>query len=131
LADDLSQDTFLKAYQSWSQLTDKTAAKAWLLSIAYRTFLDHYRKEKRRRDLTPEPDATSTAPQTGASMDIENAMNSLPEECRAAVIMNLVYGYSHGQCSDILDMPIGTVKSHIARGKSRLRDLLNSYESVK
>jgi len=131
LADDLAQNTFIKAYHKWDQLTDKAAVKAWLFRIAYREFLDHYRKEKRRRDLAPEPEIVSTAAQSGASIDIENAMNSLPEDCRAAVMMNLVYGYSHGQCAEILDMPLGTVKSHVARGKARLRDLLKSYESVK
>ena len=131
LADDLSQNTFIKAYHKQDQLTDKTAAKAWLFRIAYREFLDHYRKEKRRRDLSPEPETLSTAAHSGASVDIEKAMNSLPEDCRAAVMMNLVYGYSHGQCAEILGMPLGTVKSHVTRGKARLRDLLKSYESVK
>jgi len=79
----------------------------------------------------PEPDILETPGQTGAAIDIENAMNSLSEDCRAAVMMNLVYGYTHTQVADILEMPLGTVKSHITRGKARLRDLLKSYESVK
>jgi len=130
LADDLAQETFIKAFRNWATIQDQKAVKAWLFSIAYRAFLDHYRKEKRRKDLREEPEAPIVQATTGAAMDIEKAMNELPEDCRAAVMLNLAYGFSHDQVSKILNMPLGTVKSHVQRGKKRLRAFLNVYERV-
>ena len=54
MADDLAQMTFIKAYNNRHKLLDRSATKSWLFQIAYRIFLDHYRKEKRRWELTPE-----------------------------------------------------------------------------
>lgn len=121
----------MKAFQKWTAIQDQKAVKAWLFSIAYRAFLDHYRKEKRRKELTPEFDDPVAQATMGAAMDIADAMAELPEDCRAAIMLNLAYGYSHDQVSKILDMPLGTVKSHVQRGKTRLRDFLQAYEGVR
>jgi len=123
----------MKAFQNWGSMTktnEPKAIKAWLFSIAYRNFLDHFRKQKRRSELTPEFEDPIVAATTGASMDINKAMEELPDDCRAVVLLNLAYGYSHDQCANILEMPLGTVKSHVQRGKKRLRAFLNVYERV-
>jgi len=131
LADDLAQTTFMKAYEKWDGLRDAQAAKSWLLQIAYRIFLDYYRKEARRRGLAEGhiEDETPDAP-AGLKMDIEAAMNSLPTECRAVVILCLAHGMSHSEVAVATDLPLGTVKSHVARGKTKLKAFLSAYEKV-
>jgi len=131
LADDLAQATFLKAYERWDGLRDGKAARSWLFQIAYRSFLDHYRKEARRRGLAEGhiEDETPEAP-AGLKMDIEAAMNSLPTECRAVVILCLAHGMSHSEAASATDLPLGTVKSHVARGKTKLKTFLSAYEKV-
>ncbi|PHS76200.1 MAG: RNA polymerase subunit sigma-70 [Robiginitomaculum sp.] len=133
LADDLAQDTFLRAFQSMGQVKDDTKTKSWLFQIAYRIFLDHIRKHKRRQELAdanmPPDDGTFSSP-SGMKMDIEQAMNSLTPEQRAAVMLCLSYGFSHSEAAKALNQPLGTVKSHVARGKDKLRAFLCVYEKA-
>ncbi len=109
---------------------DDRALKAWLFRIAYRAFLDHYRTEKRRQAIAEPQIAPIVLAPNGSKLDIARAMEELPEDCRAAIMLNLAYGFSHDQCAKILQMPLGTVKSHIKRGKDKLRGFLTVYESV-
>lgn len=131
MADDLAQISFLKAYEQCRNLKDIKAAKSWLFQIAYRNFLDHHRKEARRRGLLEthiEEDGLE-AP-AGLKMDIEAAMNALPTECRAVVILCLAHGMSHSEAAAATGLPLGTVKSHVSRGKDKLRAFLTAYEKV-
>ena len=132
LADDLAQISFLKAYEQRENLRDSSATKTWLFQIAYRSFVDYHRKGARRRGLAEghfqnEP---HQAP-AGLKMDIEAAMNTLPAECRAVVILCLALGMSHSEAARATDLPLGTVKSHVARGKTKLKTFLAAYETVK
>jgi len=131
LADDLAQISFLKAYEQRDKLRDATAAKSWLFQIAYRSFVDHHRKEARRRGLA-EGHIEDDVPQApaGLKMDIEAAMNNLAPECRAVVILCLAHGMSHSEVAAATDLPLGTVKSHVARGKTKLKAFLSAYEKV-
>jgi RNA polymerase sigma-70 factor (ECF subfamily) len=132
LADDLAQETFLRAYQKLDQVLETGSEKAWIYRIGHRIFLDHVRKEKRRRELSenkvPEPEIDPGSGASGIKMDVEQAMNNLPHPQRAAVMLCLAYGFSHSEAARALDLPIGTVKSHIARGKKVLRGFLTAYE---
>jgi RNA polymerase sigma-70 factor (ECF subfamily) len=132
LADDLAQVSFMKAYEQRETLRDANAAKSWLFQIAYRSFIDHTRKEARRRELAQGQikDDTPEAP-AGLKMDITRAMDSLPPECRAVVILCLAHGMSHSEAATATDLPLGTVKSHVLRGKTKLRTFLSAYETVK
>ncbi|MDB2438261.1 RNA polymerase sigma factor [Hellea sp.] len=131
LADDLAQICFMKAYEQRHRLRDAKAAKSWLFQIAYRSFVDHHRKEARRRGLAEGhiEDDTPQA-QAGLKMDVEAAMNSLPSECRAVVILCLAHGMSHSEAAAATELPLGTVKSHVLRGKAKLRTFLSAYEKV-
>jgi len=133
LADDLAQDTFLRAFQKMDKIQDGEKTKSWLFQIAYRIFLDHIRKQKRRQALADEnmPIEVDTAESpTGMKMDIEQAMNALSTEQRAAVMLCLSYGMSHSEAAIALNQPLGTVKSHVARGKHKLRAFLSVYEKA-
>lgn len=131
LADDLAQICFMKAYNQRNRLNESKAVKSWLFQIAYRSFVDHHRKEARRRGLAEshiEDDVPAAT--TGLKMDIEAAMNTLPTECRAVVILCLAHGMSHSEAAAATDLPLGTVKSHVLRGRDKLRTFLSAYEKV-
>lgn len=131
-ADDLAQDTFIKAYDNFDAVEDFASIKPWLFQIAYRTFLDSYRKARRRESLAVgmEDPATETPGPSGAAMDIAAAMTSLPPDMRAAVMLCLSYGMTHSEAAAALSMPLGTVKSHVNRGRERLKASLGAYEKV-
>ena len=131
LADDLAQVTFIKAYEKQSGLKSLDAAKAWLFKIAYRTFVDHVRKDIRRKELM-EGRVEDNPPEAppGLALDIEEAMNTLAPECRAVVILCLAHGMSHSEAAKATGMPLGTVKSHVNRGKEKLRTFLQAYEKA-
>jgi len=74
------------------------------------------------------PDDNMLSAQMDAQMDIERAMNALPTDCRAVIILCLAYGFSHLEASKATHIPLGTVKSHVARGKDKLRAFLSNYE---
>lgn len=130
LADELAQEAFLKAYRADTPLDGIQDIRSWLLRIAYRCFVDDYRRETRRRDLADrnaETEAPQTSPQ-GMRLDIEQAMNALPPERRACAVLCLALGHSHGDAAKITGLPLGTVKSHVTRAKSTLQTQLSAYE---
>lgn len=123
-ADDLAQNTFMKAHQKISAYTGPGSFAGWLYQIAYRLFLDEQRKLKRRKALNgmqelPETDVPSVAIEL--KLDMEAALAQLrPEEC-AAITLCLSEGLNHEEAAIVLGMPVGTVKSHIARGRKKLK----------
>lgn len=130
LADELAQETFLKAFRVRNRLSEVEDIRAWLMRIAYRSFLDDYRRETRRRDLSDQkivPDATPIA-DAGTKVDITEAMNALPPDRRACAMLCLALGHSHADAAKITDLPLGTVKSHVTRAKIALRESLRAYE---
>jgi len=132
LADDLAQQCFLKAYEQRHKLRDPKVAKSWLFQIAYRRFVDYTRKDARRRGLSEgHIEAEPPIAPVGLKMDIEQAMDSLPTDCRAVVILCLAHGMSHSEAAAAMGLPLGTVKSHVTRGKIKLRTFLSAYQTVK
>lgn len=130
LADELAQEAFLKAFRSHDGLNTIDNIRGWLLRIAYRTFLDHNRRETRRRDLDHHqipPDEMPVA-HSGTRLDIERAMNALPPERRACAMLCLALGHSHGDAAQITGLPLGTVKSHVQRARTALRSELSAYQ---
>lgn len=132
LADDLAQESFVKAHGALHQLSTPEKARSWLLGIAYRTHVDHARREARRRGLReaqpdPAPASLTTNGPSGQALDVERAMASLPVDCRAIVMLCLLHGMSHSEAAEATGLPLGTVKSHISRGKAKLRACLSDY----
>lgn len=126
-ADDLAQETFLTAWTKANAFTGEGRYKGWLMRIAWRTFLMDARGRGRR---LPEHAGTGEAPEpvdrSDAERDliVEDALGRLKPEDRAAVILCLVLGHSHGEAAQILDMPLGTLKTRVARGSAKLIELL-------
>jgi RNA polymerase sigma factor (sigma-70 family) len=131
LADDVAQETFLRAYQRIGSYRSEGGFDSWLFSIAYRSFAS----EKRRRhwsaeELREEPEAVESSAQgpEEAAADIARAMRHLREPERACLSLCYQWGMSHQEMANVLDYPVGTVKTHIARGKEKLRAHLSSYD---
>ncbi|MEW6984542.1 RNA polymerase sigma factor [Colwelliaceae bacterium 6471] len=125
LADDIAQETFIQAYRKLNLYAGKAKFQSWLFRIAYFQFLQHLRKTKVYDEL--DGDAAYISPDLlGADKrDIESAMVKLKASERACITLQYSFGYTHEEISEILDVPTGTIKSHIKRGKEKLSALLN------
>lgn len=133
-ADDLAQECFLLAWLRIADCREAASLNAWLCSIAYRCFLQALRRERRDASaaLLEDPSAMHEDTQEDGGRSareqraLERAMQSLKPEEAAALTLHVSLGYSHGEVASILALPLGTVKSLIARGLPRLRAALNT-----
>lgn len=134
-ADDLAQDTFVIAFKRLAQFNGSGSFGGWLLSIAYRCFLQHHRRNRYLKRLYQRfsdgltETSTVYADQKAEYLDMERAMAKLDAIQAAAITLNLNLGYSHSEVSEILALPLGTTKSHINRGLERLRQYMNQSSS--
>lgn len=130
IADDIAQDTFVIAFRQLAKFKGGGSFEGWLLRIAYRCFLQSYRQQKQLRRLydmvsRQQTDHTSNLQaQPEEKLDLERALTKLDTLQAAAITLNISMGYSHTEVSLILDIPLGTTKSHINRGMHRLRQLM-------
>ena len=142
-AQDVVQETFLKAYRAYSSYTEGTNLKAWLYRILTNTYINTYRKAQRRpsevelgelQDLYLYKrlgEVSGAVPSAEADMldafvdtDITDALEALPEVFRMPVLYADVEGFSYKEISEILDIPIGTVMSRLHRGRKALQKKL-------
>ena len=123
-ADDVAQMTFLKAWRAAASYRGEGSYEGWLLRIAWTQFLSDRRRQSPA--LPPEPTAASAAPE--ARIDIDRALAALPARERAAALLCLGEGWSHGEAATILGLPLGTLKSLVARARSRLSAALEGHQ---
>lgn len=141
-AEDLLQETYLRAYRGFGTFEEGTNLKAWLYRILTNTFINQYRAKKRRpdevelgdiedlylyrrlggleasvADQNPESQVLSQIPDEA----VKEALESLPEQFRMAVLLADVEGFSYKEIAEILDVPIGTVMSRLHRGRKALQ----------
>ena len=134
LADDLAQDTFVQAWQHAAGFRGQARVSTWLHRIAYHRFLMHRRTPQAGAvslDAAP-PDGDSAQavvePDVALRLDVERALARLPEPERVALIHCFQLDLSHAEAADVLGWPLGTLKSHVARGKARLREHLAAWQ---
>jgi RNA polymerase sigma-70 factor, ECF subfamily len=139
-AEDLVQETYLRAFRFSHRFQPGTHLRAWLFQILRNTFLTFYRVREREapiaEDGVPEWDAPMFhhAPEDdGTAMDshtdLERAMRRLPEEFRTVLLLAEVEGLPLEEVARVMACPVGTVKSRIFRAKERLRGLLRDYDT--
>jgi RNA polymerase sigma-70 factor (ECF subfamily) len=147
-AEDLVQETFLKAYRAFGSYQEGTNLRAWLYKILTNTFINNYRAAKRRPERADVEDVEDLylyrrlgdlqAQGTGRSAEdevlehftddeVKQAIESLPEAYRIAVLLADVEGFSYKEIAEITDVPIGTVMSRIHRGRKALQKALHDF----
>ena len=132
LADDLAQQTFLKAWRALPQLRSVGAFGAWLRRLAVNTWLEHVRAAPPPavaldEELVTVPGGAASA---DAQLDLDRALAQLAPQERLCVVLAYSEGMSHGEISRATALALGTVKSHVRRGSERLRALLGAYDSL-
>ena len=142
-AEDLVQETYLRAYRGFGGFQEGTNLKAWLYKILTNTYINMYRAKKRRPDEVDFDDAEDfflfrrlggleAAASRADARDrpvldampesvVKDAIDSLPEQFRVAVLLADVEGFSYKEIAEITDVPIGTVMSRLHRGRKQLQ----------
>jgi RNA polymerase sigma-70 factor (ECF subfamily) len=124
LADDIAQEALLEAWRKLSHYRGEGSFAGWLNRIAWTRFLMEARK--RKPELLEDLPEQSIEPLPDAKLDLESAMAKLSAGERAALTLCYALGHSHEEAAAILAMPLGTVKSHVLRGRDKLRAMLES-----
>ena len=143
-AEDLVQETYIKAFRHRDQFTPGTNLKAWLFRILTNTFINQYRRKAARpettelddvdesilyrhmRDISPgsaSPDPEAELINNTLSSEVKEALESLPEKFRTTVLLD-VEGFAYKEIAQMLDIPIGTVMSRLHRGRKYLQKRL-------
>jgi RNA polymerase sigma-70 factor (ECF subfamily) len=143
-AEDLVQDTIVKAYRFFSSYEKGTNAKAWLFRILKNSYINNYRKKSKQPNQV-DYDEVSTfyetirAERTDTSDledkmfrdliddDISQALEELPEDFRTVVLLCDVEGFTYEEIANMLDVPIGTIRSRLHRGRNLLKAQLQEY----
>jgi RNA polymerase sigma-70 factor (ECF subfamily) len=147
-AEDLIQDTFLKAWRSFRTFQAGTNARAWLYKILMNAYIDSYRKSTRSPETVDQEDVgefylyakaqeSDELKRAGdpeeillskiMDADVKSALEQVPEPFRSAVILADLQDFSYREIADILEIPIGTVMSRLYRGRRHLQRLLWDY----
>ena len=128
-ADDLAQETFLMAYRKMHTLKSSGSIASWLHTIAYRQFLQFIRKHARQQVMAEPPEQGHDP---GQSVDAEilaqRLMDFVSAEERACLTLAYAAGMSHPEIGRVTGLPLGTVKSHIQRGKHKLQRWLQDHD---
>lgn len=138
-AEDLCQEAIVRAYEAFDRF-DGTNFKAWLLRIVTNLYINKYRRQQRGphmgsldEDGAVEPTAAETVLPDRALFDealgaeVEEALSKVPADFRITVILSDIEGLSYQEIADATDVPIGTVRSRLARGRALLRNALAEY----
>jgi RNA polymerase sigma-70 factor (ECF subfamily) len=143
-ANDLVQETFLKAFRFWESYEKGTNIRAWMFRIMKNSYINRYRREVREPEIVEYEEgknlATGLHDETGEKSDVQDlvfanllddeiatAVASLPDEFRTVVILCDIEGLTYEEVAEFMECPLGTVRSRLHRGRKLLRKRLGSY----
>ena len=130
LADDLAQETFLRAYKNIRSFRGEAKFSTWLYRIAYNCFREEARKRKELVGIDEAQLAAQEDPQTvdpALKHDLMHALQLLPLHERSAILLCCQNGLSHDEAARVLDIPLGTVKTNVLRGREKLKKTLAAW----
>lgn len=119
-ADDATQETFLAAWRALPGFRGQSSAKTWLFVIARRVCLRLLRRRGRWEEIARSDPLTRPAPQPGERLELEDWLRELDLERRSAFVLTQLLGFSYSEVAEILDCPVGTVRSRVARARTEL-----------
>lgn len=132
LADDLAQETFLRAYKNLRSFRGEAKFSTWLYRIAYNCFREDARRRKELVGIDETRLEGELDPQTvdpALRHDLMQALRLLPLHERSAVLLCCQNGLSHDEASRVLDIPLGTVKTNVLRGREKLKKTLAAWSN--
>ena len=130
LADDLAQQAFLRAYKNIRSFRGEARFSTWLYRIAYNCFREDARRRKELVGIDEEQLQTQHDPQVANPAlrhDLMRALNLLPLNERSAIVLCCQNGLSHDEAARVLDIPLGTVKTNVLRGREKLKRMLADW----
>ena len=147
-ADDLVQETFLKAFRFFDKFEKGTNCKAWLFRILKNSYINDYRKHTKEPDRvdyedvqnfyetikSDEVETTHYEQDAFANLlddEISEALSELPEDFRTVIILSDIEGFTYEEISDFVDIPVGTVRSRLHRARKMLYSQLYDYAKTK
>lgn len=121
-ADDLTQETYVRAMDALPNFRGESTARAWLLTIARRTAVDGFRRESVRPPHGTIDADRLTVPDASARVEIERMLASLDPVRREALVLTQIVGFTYAEAAGIVGVPIGTIRSRVARARAELVD---------
>ena len=133
LAEDITQDTFIKAYDKISHFKGQAQFKTWLFSIAYREFLQSKRKENIFKKLLKQIEVHTSQKyllKLDSHIDLNNALKMLSDNQRAAILLCDACGMSNNEASQVLEIPLGSLKTYIKQARNIMQKHLEYEEEL-
>jgi len=140
-SEDLVQDALLKAFRAWADFRIGTNCRAWLMTILRNTFINEFRSQQRRPTAVEYEEVADRSVFAEASgldpeghfferlidREVIQAIDALPDEFRVPIVLSDLEGLSYQEISEIMEIPVGTVKSRLFRARKRLQRVLYEY----
>jgi len=137
VSDDLAQEVFMRAYRGLVGFRGHSSFGTWLYRITYNVFLNHRSRSKRFSALPEDYDVRAAAPEDALSVprvdlrrDLRHAIGALPDRYRAVVVLYYLQEVTYPEIAEILDLPLGTVKTHLHRAKRILRRHMDAADAA-
>jgi RNA polymerase sigma-70 factor (ECF subfamily) len=131
-ADDLTQEVYLRALPALAGFRADSSARTWLLQIVRHVCADHVRRATRRRALVDRlvqrGDPAEMTPARTGEVDLDDAVGALEPDRRAAFVLTQVAGLSYAEAAEVCDVPVGTIRSRVARARVDLLDALTEVD---
>jgi RNA polymerase sigma factor (sigma-70 family) len=131
--EDIVQETWVRACQGLSQFEWRSTFSTWLLGIGLNVVRDNLRQGKRYRNVTEylPPDPPSRIEDNESRIDLERAIQMLPDDNRMVLVLHDIEGLTHQEIADRLEIPVGTTKSQLFRARRMIREWLTTRNGVK
>jgi RNA polymerase sigma-70 factor (ECF subfamily) len=121
VADDLTQETYLRAFRALRTFRGDVDVQIWLLGVARHTVADHHRRQRRRPAPAPFPPHTEPAlPDHADTVALQQVIRRLDQDRRTAFVLTQLLGLSYADAAKVCDVPIGTIRSRVARARDNL-----------
>lgn len=127
-ADDLTQETYLRALPALARFRGDANARTWLLAIAHRTVADHIRSVQRRRRLFRSVRPAGVDPDAGQWAEIDLTLSRLDPDRRTAFVLTQLVGLTYDEAAAVCEVPVGTIRSRVARARTQLIGVLEAVE---